>query len=207
MPHFLTVRRFFSRLLARLGYQVRQFLVCRLAKRDTVSVSATGATVRKLVVADADEIVAFRTGPDASLFQERLHSGQQCFAAILDTRIASVSWVASHRATIWALDADFRLNANTAYIFDSYTHPDFRGMRLQAAIFEDVLQACASAGIDEIVTFVEPTNIANIRSRARLGFHEAGKVRRFQLGRRSWYFSAGSAPQLEGRGSRRQETP
>ena len=159
--------------------------------------------VRELEATDADAFVAFRQGPDAELFLTRLQRGQRCFAAFVGSRLASVSWAVRNQATLWALNADFCVEDGAAYIFDSYTHPEFRGKRLQSSIFERICEYCKDKNVGKVVTFVAATNTANLRSRARHGFAVAGEVRRFRFGPLVWYRSTGGAPELERRGSRK----
>jgi GNAT superfamily N-acetyltransferase len=154
-------------------------------------------TVRELSSDDADSFVMFRQGPDTALFLGRIRGGQRCYAAIVDARLASVTWAVQGDATLWAFDADFRIDDDVVYLFDSYTHPDFRGRRLQASIFQAIREGHRDRGVRKAVTFVAATNTANLRSRARVGFTVSGVACRFQLGPWAWYVSTGKAPNLK----------
>ena len=154
-------------------------------------------TLRELSSDDVDSFVTFRQGPDAALFLGRIRGGQRCYAAIVDARVASVTWAVQGDATLWAFDADFRIEDDVVYLFDSYTHPDFRGLRLQASIFEAIREDHRDSGVRKAVTFVAATNTANLRSRARLGFTVSGAARRVRIGPWVWYASAGGAPNLK----------
>ena len=127
-----------SRLLAKAGYKHRLYLECPLESREQVDTSNTSVIVRELTAADADSFVIFRPGPDVALFLERIQTGQRCYAAIVDTRLASVSWAVQGTATLWAFNADFQIDDDVVYLFDSFTHPDFRGRRLQASIYRAI---------------------------------------------------------------------
>jgi L-amino acid N-acyltransferase YncA len=189
--------------LAIAGYQHRLYLECLPGSSGHKATKAESVDVRELETKDADAFVAFRQGPDADLFLARLQRGQRCFAAFVGSRLASVSWAVKNQATLWALNADFYVEDGTAYIFDSYTHPEFRGKRLQSSIFQRICEYCKDKKIGKIVTFVAATNNANLRSRTRLGFAVTGAVRRLRFGPLVWYLSTGSAPELERHGSRK----
>jgi L-amino acid N-acyltransferase YncA len=179
------------------------YLECLLGSNVPKATKAEVVDVRELEAKDADAFVAFRQGPGADLFLARLQCGQHCFAAFVESRLASVSWAVRKQATLWALNADFCVEDGTAYIFDSYTHPEFRGKRLQSSIFERICEYCRDKNVGKVVTFVAATNTANLRSRARLGFAVTGAVRRLRFGPLVWYLSTGSAPDLERHGSRK----
>jgi GNAT superfamily N-acetyltransferase len=190
------LRIFLSRVLARAGYQHRLFLECPLKENGLTASPTASVDVRELEASDAESFVTFRRGPDIGLFLERIRDGQCCFAAFVDTELASVTWAVQGTATLWAINADFDVDNDVVYVFDSYTHPDFRGKRLQAAIFQQIGRAYVDNGVREAVTFVAATNSANLRSRGRLGFTVSGAVRRFRIGPLVWYLSTGNAPEL-----------
>ena len=189
--------------MARAGFEHRLFLECLLDSSGHKPTKAEPVDVRELEAKDADAFVAFRQGPSVDLFHARLQCGQRCFAAFIESRLASVSWAVEDQATLWALNADFRVEDGTAYIFDSYTHPEFRGKRLQSSIFQRIFEYCRDKNVGKVVTFVAATNTANLRSRTRLGFAVTGAVRRLRFGPLVWYLSTGGAPELERHGSRK----
>jgi L-amino acid N-acyltransferase YncA len=188
---------FLSRLLSKVGYKHRLYLECPFESGGDVDASDASVSIRELRTIDADSFVEFREGPDAALFLKRIQSGQRCYAAFVADRLASVSWAAQGTPTLWAFNADFRIGDDVVYVFDSYTHPDFRGRRLQASIFQGIRLDSDDKGVRTAVTFVAATNTANLRSRARLGFVISGAVRRLRVGPWVWYFSSGNAPELK----------
>jgi L-amino acid N-acyltransferase YncA len=188
---------FLSRLLAIAGYKHRLYLEGAIENGARTVTADASAIIRELRTTDADSFVTFRDGPDAALFLERRKSGQRCYAAFVGDRLASVSWVAMGSATLWAFTADFSIDDDAIYIYDSYTHLDFRGRRLQASIFHAICRDYNERGVRNAVTFVSATNLANLRSRTRLGFVISGAVRRLRAGPWIWYFSSGNAPMLK----------
>lgn len=184
------------RLLGKLMYRRVLVLECDLGLQFSDTSTKTSVDIRKLGPADTCAFIDFHSGPGRSVFHARLEQGHECYAAICADRIMSVSWIALNNATLWLLDADFRLDRDQLYIYDSYTHPDHRGLRLQAQIFEDIRREFAAAGIRRAITFVVPENVANLRSRARLGFSEIGMVRRVRLGKWVRFLSSENAPVL-----------
>ena len=189
-------RVFSSRVLVKAGYKHRLFLECLLGNDGRADTSFPPVNIRELELADTDRFVKFRNGPGRALFCERIRTGQRCYAAIVNGRLASVSWVVQGSATLWAFTADFFIDDDAIYILDSYTHPDFRGRRLQASMFKAIHRGCEDNGVRKAVTFVSETNTANLKSRTRLGFAASGAVRRFRMGPFIRYSSTGNAPEL-----------
>jgi len=184
------------RLLGKLMYRRVLVLECDLGRQFTDTSTKTSVDIRRLGPADTSAFIDFRSGPDRSIFLARLKQGHACYAAICADRIVSVSWIALSNATLWLLDADFRLDLDQLYIYDSYTHPDHRGLRLQAQIFEDIRREFGAAGVRRAITFVVPENVANLKSRARLGFTKVGIVRRVRFGTQVRFLSSENAPVL-----------
>jgi ribosomal protein S18 acetylase RimI-like enzyme len=182
--------------LAKAGYKHRLFLECLLGSDGRADTSYPPVNIRELGLADTDWFVKFRSGPGRALFRERIRTGQRCYAAIVNGRLASVSWVVQGSATLWAFTADFCIDDDAIYIFDSYTHPDFRGRRLQASIFQAIRRGYEDSGVRKAVTFVSETNTANLKSRTRLGFAVSGAVSRLRMGPFIRYSSMGNAPEL-----------
>jgi len=187
----------FFRLLGKLIYRRVLALECNFERQFTDISPKASVDIRKLGAEDTSAFVDFRSGPDRSVFLARLEQGHACYAATYDDRIASVSWIALNSATLWLLNANFRLERDELYVYDSYTHPDFRGQRLQGQIFEFIRREFTAAGIRRAITFVVPENVANLKSRARLGFTEIGMVRRVRLGSWVHFLSSENAPVLK----------
>lgn len=151
-------------------------------------------TVRKLTATDEDAFAACREGPYQAMFRRRLQRGHECFAALVDGRVASVSWVARDRATLWIISGDVLLSPDECYVYDSYTHPDFRGQRLQGPVFTAIFEALSQGHWARAITFVFADNVANLRSRGRMGFEICGDVQCFRLPGYRRYRSRGRTP-------------
>lgn len=193
------LRGLWFRTWAHLGYRRLAFLTCPL--NDAVAPQSVGTSLQFVTLgrADADEYAAFREGARAGEFASYLQSEFVCHAARVDGRLASVTWSAANRATIWYLDADFDLRPGQLYLFGSYTHPNFRGRRLHAALFDHVRRWGPTAGFSEAAVFVVAENAATLRAHARVGFQRTGAAVRIRLGPFIRHFSQGNAPRMRPR--------
>lgn len=192
----MSARDWWFRLLARGGYRRLLVLERDLRKPTATRSQSLPCTVTLLRETDVERFIAFRQVPNPALFLRRLRDGHSCYSAIVGGRIASVSWVATDSATLWNLNADFSLAADEVYVYDSYTHPDFRGCRLQAVLFRTLHDDLRGKGFRRALTFVSPENRANLRSRGRVGFSVCGIVRRFGLGPVHLFMPTGRCPDL-----------
>lgn len=191
------VKSLWLRALATVGYRRALFLECPFRQHFEEISPKKSVEIRLLGTEDADAYIVFRRGAHESDFLTRLSAGRQCYAALCHGRIASVSWTAVGDATLWLLNGDFHLEQDAVYVYDSFTLPDFRGLRIQAPIFEAIRRDFEVAGYCRAVTFVVPENIPNLRSRGRLGFSACGITRRFRFGPWVQFSSSARAPVLK----------
>jgi GNAT superfamily N-acetyltransferase len=99
--------------------------------------------------------------------------------------------VATGRARLEAFEEDFELGNGEIYLFDAFTLPEHRGLRIQAAIFAHVRDRYLAKGFERALSLTGPENRGTIRSRERLGFRRAGGIARVKLGPWCWRFAWG----------------
>lgn len=126
-----------------------------------------------------DEVRRHAADPSNNLppdFADRAGRGMDvCFGAIRGDRLASYGWYA--RDSIepeHAAGTPVGLPQNVAYMYKLFTHPDFRGRRLNGACVRDAAVALSARGVDRIVGMVYWSNEASMRSLERLGFRRLG---------------------------------
>ncbi len=130
----------------------------------------------------ANEIATLARDPSNDLdlsFADRADSGFDfCFAAVTQSgEFASYSWYA-----IDSIEAEHHagvamsLPPRTAYMYKAFTPPKFRGQRLYGATVDLAFRKLATRGITQLVTTVEWTNFASLRSCERMGFRRLGRL-------------------------------
>lgn len=103
------------------------------------------------------------------------------FAALDGGRLAAYGWYA-----LGAIEAEhaggvaMAYPENVAYMYKGFTHPDYRGRRLHALGMGLALVALEQYGVDTLLSIVDWTNHASLKSCARLGYQDLG--RRLKLG-------------------------
>jgi hypothetical protein len=128
----------------------------------------------------ADEVRAFASDPRNELgtaFISRAEAGHDlCFAALYGDRLAAYGWYA-----LGSIEAQhggglaMSFPANMAYMYKCFTHPDFRGKRLNGLVMGLALQELASRGVEQLIAMIEWTNWASLKSCYRLGFTNLGR--------------------------------
>ncbi len=142
------------------------------------------------MLADANFDFRFLTADDVARFAEdkvyeldeesirRAGAGHDlCFAALDGSRLAAYGWYA-----LGSVEARHNYGvplsypADVAYMYKGFTHPDYRGRRLHGVGMALALQKLAARGVTRLVSTVEWTNWASLRSCERLGYERLGRV-------------------------------
>lgn len=107
---------------------------------------------------------------------DRVDGGlDMCFGAIHGDRLASYGWYAfSAVEPEHAAGVSLGLPTNVAYIYKAFTHPDFRGRRLNGACVAEAASILSTQGVDLILAMIYWSNEASLRSFERLGFRRLG---------------------------------
>ena len=114
---------------------------------------------------------------DVSLAGEIDRGESLCFTALENGRVAAYGWYAIQRAAPGhCFGVGIRLPAHVSYMFKGFTHPDYRGRRLHAAVMGLALAALSARGIRALISTVEWTNEASLRSCDRLGYQRLGRI-------------------------------
>lgn len=180
----------FWRAVKRLGYR-RSWWLVRQVDQPLDAALPAGFAVRILQPGDLEAYQRFRPGTRAQDYFAYLNRGHRGYAAWTRSDIAAVAWVGWDRVMNKTLRHTFAFEPDEWYTFDSYTRPEYRGRRLQAAILAAILRDAASAQQRRLLVLIEPHNRPSLISRTRSGFERAGWVRQIRLGPWQWTFIHG----------------
>jgi ribosomal protein S18 acetylase RimI-like enzyme len=185
-------------IAARIGSRLCGLVVTQVVWLDVgealaTAASAPGFCFRELTPA---EIVQYARDPGNDLdpqFAQRAEDGRNiCFAALDGARLAAYGWYARE-----GIEAEhcfgfaLRLPHDVAYMYKGFTHPDYRGQRLHGIAMGLALQHLSrQEGIRALVSTVEWTNEASLRSCTRLGYRRLGQLVRFRFAGRDWRLTA-----------------
>ena len=114
---------------------------------------------------------------EESLGDEIDRGDSLCFAALDGSHLAAYGWYALHRAAPeHCFGVGLRLPDDVSYMFKGFTHPNYRGRRLHAAAMGLALAELSARGIRALISTVEWTNEASLRSCDRLGYQRLGRI-------------------------------
>jgi hypothetical protein len=168
-------------------------LACHAARRTarvTVwnAVVVTMDTLDKAFLHDKDrrgrflsprELYAFAKDPEYELSEDflgrALSRRDRCFGFVENGALASYGWYAAG-PTEAADGLVLRFDPAYAYMYKGFTHPDFRGHRLHALGMASALEALTREGKKGLVSYVEASNLASMKSCARMGYRTFGHV-------------------------------
>ncbi len=129
----------------------------------------------------AEEVRRFAEDPDVDLSSElaaRIEAGRDmCFAALEGERLAAYGWYA-----IDCIEGEHNFGvpmsfpADAAYMYNGFTHPDYRGLRLHGRVMGLALLALEAKGVTRLVSTVDWTNHPSLRSCQRLGYERLGRI-------------------------------
>lgn len=130
-------------------------------------------------VSDAEDAFHFRAvsgNQPEQRIHRRLAAGHRCFVARQDGRIVSASWIAEGWGFVDYLECDLNVGPETAYIYDTYTLPSFRGLNISPAMTVEIIRGLRTKGFGRLISAIAPENKANLRSREKVGFRVCGKL-------------------------------
>ena len=139
-----------------------------------------------------DELAAFGQDPVYEVepaFVVRASRGHDvCFAALDGPRLASYGWFALGCIEREHCEVAMSYPAHVAYSYKGFTHPDYRGQGLYAAVKRRALQALAARGVTTFISSINWTTWASLRSNDRLGYRKLGRLVLIELGGRRLAF-------------------
>jgi hypothetical protein len=129
----------------------------------------------------ADEVREYSQDPSMDLepsLGDDINRGESlCFAALDGGHLAAYGWYAIHQAAPQhCFGVGLRMPADVSYMFKGFTHPTYRGRRLHAVAMGLALSGLSSRGIRALISTVEWTNEASLRSCDRLGYLRLGRI-------------------------------
>ena len=163
--------------LLKAARRERRVEAVRLELTATSAESPDGFTARFLT---PGEVAAFAADPANDLDPDaaaRARRGDRCFGVLDGDALAASGWYALEVAEPrHCFGFGMRLPADAAYMYKGFTHPDYRGRRLHGYVMSLALRGLADEGVVRLVSTVDWTNAASLRSCWRLGYESLGRV-------------------------------
>jgi ribosomal protein S18 acetylase RimI-like enzyme len=139
----------------------------------------------ELEMLDRSEIAAyldFHPGRQRRFVERRFAAGDACFTARHRGELLAVQWSCRSQHWVGDLHSTWCVGPGEVYLYDSYTHPQYRGQGVNPALCVHVLRHFGDLGLDRATLVVESGNASNLRSREKLGFERCGVIRSLSIG-------------------------
>jgi RimJ/RimL family protein N-acetyltransferase len=150
-------------------------LETRVSKVYFKKVNEAKVEIRLLQSSDVpklDKFEKFRGGKA----EERLKAGHLCFIAEENGDIVNYTWVSFNEAFVDELELKMRLSPSSAYQYDEYTVPKYRGKGILPAVLTFAGDYLFQNGIREIYELVASNNYSSLRAHKKIGSRKMGEV-------------------------------
>ena len=101
--------------------------------------------------------------------------GDICFGILNNGKVASFSWYSNKPSLLLNGELELRFNDNYLYVYNGYTHPDYRGQRLLATGISNALRELSILGYNNFISVVAFDNFSSLKSVYRMGWKKVGK--------------------------------
>ncbi|MBA2274842.1 MAG: GNAT family N-acetyltransferase [Actinobacteria bacterium] len=103
-------------------------------------------------------------------FRGRLSPTTSCFVVESEGRLLHATWVTTSGAWTRELQGYVRPPQGSAYVYESFTHPDARGQGLYPFALRRIASHAAERDLDNLWVAIEAGNHSSLRAVAKAGF-------------------------------------
>lgn len=127
-----------------------------------------------------DELRRFAADPDnelsASFLDAAKERGDRCYAILHGDTLAAYGWYARSATPIGLGGLTLRFRRDYVYMYKGFTHEAHRGKRLHALGMAKAMRYFQEHGCRGLVSYVESTNFASLKSCYRMGYETFGAI-------------------------------
>jgi ribosomal protein S18 acetylase RimI-like enzyme len=139
---------------------------------------------------DAGDMRRFVSDPGNALTEpfidEAVQKGDRCYGLFDGDVLMSYGWYSTRptRLTEVAGEPVLHFDPSYAYMYNGFTLPKYRGQRLHAIGMAAALERYTEEGEKGLVSYVDSSNFASLKSCYRMGFQNFGHVVMLKVGAR-----------------------
>ena len=119
------------------------------------------------------------------LIDEAMARGDRCYAICdEDDALMSYGWYSTRPTRLTEIPGEpvLHFDPSYAYMYNTFTRPEYRGRRLHAIGMAAALEECTKAGLKGLVSYVDSSNFSSLKSCYRMGFACFGHVIMLKVG-------------------------
>lgn len=107
---------------------------------------------------------------------KRFEAGHLCFVAEKNGDIVNYVWVSFDATFVDELGREIRIGPQSAYRYDGYTVPEYRGFGILPVVLMRVADYLFKNGIEEIYDVVVSDNLSSLRALEKIGSRKMGEI-------------------------------
>ena len=180
------------KFLGEFVYRRLLYLERPLAEPLTEVAASLSLHIDRLHPNEIDAYLAFHDEDPREQIEHRFSLGEICFVARADGDIVCANWACEGKVIsehwIRYVRHALPIAEDEVYLYDSYTSPDYRGLRIAPCLAVWVLDYYRKRGYRRTTTAIVPENHANLRARAKSGFRVCGSLGYIRTGFRLRHF-------------------
>ena len=108
--------------------------------------------------------------------EKRIKAGNLCFVAYVDGQIAHYTWIVLGETDICEPWGKLRIESNSAYNFDGYSAPKYRGLGLGPFVFKEALDYLEKKGVSKVYALIDKYNKPSLRAAQKMGYRLVGEI-------------------------------
>lgn len=113
--------------------------------------------------------------------EARFKSGDLCFGALLEGKYVHIKWVGLGKWYDSDVGRHLQLGLDSAYIYDGYTLPEYRGLGLTSVVIDKTFQYLQKNGIKKTYSLIDENNAASLRVKSKENARMIGTVTFFKI--------------------------
>jgi len=111
-----------------------------------------------------------------TIAEERFKIGHICIVSDMHGDIVHLKWIAFNEAYAGELERKLRIDPDSAYIYDTYTVPEYRGLGIAPKVMEKAFSYLYERGIRKVYVCIRHNNFPSLRAAQKEGFRKIGSI-------------------------------
>lgn len=133
--------------------------------------------VRLVTSNDSQKILRNFPHLSAKEIKNRWNLGHLCLGAEAYGEIVNLRWISFNEAYVGGLKRKLWVYPNSAYLYDEYTLPEYRGLGIAPAAFSETLKYLkVNTPVEKVYICISHTNYPSLRAAKKEELHRIGGV-------------------------------
>jgi ribosomal protein S18 acetylase RimI-like enzyme len=123
--------------------------------------------------------------------KDRFKKGHIGVSAVLHGELVHSKWIGFNEVFSSDMDRKLRIESDSAWVYDSYTVPEYRGIGIAPKAMEKVFEYLSAKGIRTVYVGVSQSNFQSLRAVQKEGFRKIGAITIIKVFRKKLYICEG----------------